>query len=849
MPNFGQTTMITEMAQIQILVSALAASVNLSNRSQAVAVLSKFPEAVTIAQAFGSSALARELRLNRQPDVDISWLTIEQDKNQILYQGQSIGKIEILYKSPLPGELQAKLAIESAIDRYLEYIQKKYQIVVLDESDRHVSVFIPNQSATDFATLWKEFLEQVAFSAYGKSEFCLPGLVQTFIVMLNAVTLSGRGFSTLDVPILTRAQANVLGGWYYKVIQDVKERQSKRQRVIGQLTQEINQINQKLEQVDLLEKDRKAEEKNLKTKEKELQDKLVMQEKEATKYQDFFKKSFVKSLEFQNESYQELTFLETQLAKPGLTKVEQKKLLKQQEKFRTGIIFTKEFVQQKLELSRHCKDSPFEFVHLDQQKHPENFRDIAAIAKNFDKRATDQINSTRGDIFTQCMTEMYRLLEMKPEEFDPLPDSLLTEQPIFPKLRSPGDDSKEFCYACGVALDPKTAHWQVLRFMFERPSQRRQSSSGEGRPHICSSCSALAFASPLKVTEESVILRLDPAEHNTTSELKIKDYLRMLTNKEMHLSSGRYLVLASERTGGGDLASQKLGQVQYALAKVSSIFPSEVLTDFKFSLIIQGSQITLLSRQLLFIKGLMDCYRQPIVISGKDINMALGDAVRYIQQDLPFLAEYTLTKNSSFSSDLKLEQIRELYWKVLQQDLQQQGDSMDSDKDWPKRAKLYRDVAALTGLTYAFVQSLENTAKKSEEQKKDPKYTEREVSKIIEKVDDPVAFNYYATLGDGSKTDVRARLFSSPNNSFIYSQTQWLLEQIDIRDRDDKDDKGTPFLQLYADDISRAYRHFAVLEDYKQEKDWKELTYNLKLSLYTRFPELVRKLKSTSENK
>jgi hypothetical protein len=648
---------------------------------------------------------------------------------------------------------------------------------------------------------------------------------------------------------LTQAQANILAGWYYAVIRDVKERQGKRQKVIEQLTQDISQFIQKLEQVDLIEKDRKTEEKNLKTKEKELQDKQAMQEKEATKYKDFFRKSFFKSLELQNESYKKITLLETQLAKPGLTKIEQKKLLKQQEKLCSGIILEQESVQQKLELSRHCQDNPFEFVYLDQQKHPEKFRDIAAIAKNFDKRATDQINSTRGDIFTQCMTEMYRLLEMKPEKFAPLPDPLLTEQPIFSKLRSPGDDSKEFCYACGVALDLKTAHWQVLRFMFERPSQRRQSSSGEGRPHICSSCSALAFASPLKVTEESIILRLDPGEHSTATELKIKDYLRMLTNKEMHLSSGRYLVLASERTGGGDLASQKLGQVQYALAKVSSIFPSEVLTDFKFSLIIQGSQITLLSRQLLFVKGLMDCYRQSIVISGKDINIALGDAIRYVQQDLPFLADYTLTKHSSFSSDLKLEQIRELYWKALQQDLKQQGDSMDSDNQLPKRARLYRDVAALTGLTYAFVQSLESTAKKSEEQKKDPKYTEREVSKIIEKVDDPVAFNYYATLGDGSKTDVRARLFSSPNNVFIYSQTQWLLEQLDIRDRDDKDDRGTLCLQLYADDISRAYQHFAILKDYAQEKDWKELTYNLKLSLYTRFPELVRKLKSTSENK
>jgi len=43
----------------------------------------------------------------------------------------------------------------------------------------------------------------------------------------------------------------------------------------------------------------------------------------------------------------------------------------------------------------------------------------------------------------------------------------------------------------------------------------------------------------------------------------------------------------------------------------------------------------------------------------------------------------------------------------------------------PKRAQLYKDVAALTGLTYAFAQSLESTAKKGMKQED----AEREVSK------------------------------------------------------------------------------------------------------------------------
>jgi hypothetical protein len=826
--------MLSKISQNKILISALASDINFSQRSELISALAKQPNVIAITQTFDSPKLIRELKLG-ESSYDESWLEVEQDKDRILYQGQMIGKIQILYKVPLPGELQARLAIESAIDRFLEYLQKIHQIVVLEESDRHVNIFIPKHFQPDFYILWKNFLEKVVFSTYGDNTHQLPGLIQTFILIFNAVALAGRGASTLDVPILTQEQADVLAALYFSVVRDVEKRQIERQEQIDKLKQELSSEQQS-------DKERIS-------KENKLAEKLNKQIEEDKKYTDNFQRVFCKILAEQSDIWKEIDLLETELVNPDILKNKKEKNQKRINQLRENVIFQKDSVQYKLSLLNESGGDPFKFIRSNQQKEPEKFREISLIAKNFTKTATDQINS-RGNIFSKLVLELYRLLEGRPGTR--LPDPLLTENPNFSKFRNPGDDTDEFCYACSRLLDNETSKWQVRRFIFERPEQRRQSAPSKSRPCICSSCALLAFASPLKVTEESIILRLDSGNCGTATELKIKDYLRMLTNKEMHLSSGRYLVLASERTGGGDLASQKLGQIQYALAKVSSIFPSEVLTDFKFSLIIQGSQITLLSRQLLLVKGLMDCYRQSIVIAGKDINMALGDAVRYVQQDLPYLADYTLTKHSSFSSDpsdLKLEQIRKLYWKALQQDLNQQGDSMDSDNQLPKRARLYRDVAALTGLTYAFVEELERTAKKSEEQKKDQKYTEREVSKIIEKVDDPVAFNYYATLGDSSKEYVRARLFSSPSNAFIYSQTQLLLKQLDIKDREEKDDKGTPFLQLYADDISRAYQHFALLKDYAQDKEWKELTYNLKLSLYTRFPELVRKQKSTSENK
>ncbi len=808
--------------QTKILISALASDV-IENRQNLVQGLASLPNAIAIAQSFGSSKIIRELKLSKKvANADLPEIELRQDR--VFYQDQEIGKIQILYKSPIPGELQARLAIESAIDRFLEYLQKIHRIAVLEESDRHVRVFIPNKEIPDFKILWEDFLEKVAFSAYGDTSKQLSGLIQTFVLMLSNFSLSDRGFSSIEVPILNQEQATLLSALYFAVVEDVRTRQQKG----------IDKFNRLLKSSSLSQKERQSHEKELAEREEK-------QKTERERYTAYFLNSFQKFLDEQKEVLDKLDTLQARLQGEKLKAAQTEKLKQEIEKLCNQLIFSREVIEQKNNLLSEVRGDPFEFVKRDSQRNPDKFDMVVSLAKTFNDFATNQINSSVAATFSKCIREMYRLLEMK--TFDPLPPPLLCENPILPEWRSAGDDSKEFCYSCGVSLDPKTAKWRVLRFMFESPIQRRQSSSGEGKTHICTSCSALAFASPLKVTDESIVLKLTSVKGEKDS-VSIKDYVRMLTNKEMHLSGGRYLVLASDRTGGGDIAAQKLGQVQYAMEKVASIFPVEVLTDFNFSLVVQSSQaIELKSRHLLFIKGVMEGYSQSIIISGKDINMTLGDAVRYIDQDLPILAEYTLTKIAVLYGQLELEKVREAYWLQIQKDLQAIGVSMESENQLSKRARLYRDVAALTGLTYAFAQSLENTAKKAMKDED----AEREVSKLIEKVDDAVAFCYYATLGDETKKSVQSRLYRSSYNYFIYDQTKALLEKLGLSDRETTEtDKQQTYLSLYADDVLSAYTHFAE-NGYSQPKDWNDLTYQLKLSLYTRFPELVRKLKTKGD--
>jgi hypothetical protein len=781
-----------------------------------------------IARSFDDPRLLRQITLSRRGKSaeKSTRVEIEYQGSELYYGSHSLGKTRILYKSPLPGELQARLAIEGILDRFLEYLKKLEGIVALDESNRHVRLFIPGNISPNFTLLWESFLKDVAFSIYGNTKYKLAGLMQTFVQMLNGVSLSDRGFSKIDIPIVTVDQAEIMAGLYLAVFRETKKRQDDRLKQIQLLQKELADKN-------LNDRDREK-------KAKELAKKEETQNKEAEKYRDNWQKLVDKLISEETFLWNDFREIERKLSESNLSAKEYAKLQKQQAKTIEKISLPESLVRQKLPLLLKSSSNPFVAIQEDIIQDLDLFSSVAETTKKFTKNATDQISAVRGDIFAICMVEMYRLLEkIQSKSVGELPPPLLNEQCLFPKVRSPGDDSKDFCYSCGVVLEG-SSRWQVARFTFEKPSQRRQSGTGEDRPQICSSCSVLSFASPLKVSEKSIILRLDSDRGGDRSSERLKEYARMLVNKDIHLSSGRYIVLNSDRASGGEIASQKMGQVQYALAKVASIFPLEVLTDFRFFLFLQSSQpIVLNSRQLVFIKGLMTGYNRSIIISGKDIDTTLGDAIRYIQKDAAYLAEYTIAKSAQYQEPFLLEEVRQAYGKLIQQDLELPGEIMNSEQS--KRARLYRDVAALTGLTCAFIKSLE---KLTTDRGMKPEDREREISKTIEQVDDPYAFLYYITLG--VDTEVRSRLYLNSDNHFIYGEIKSLLATINCTDRE-KNEEGKIYLQFYADDITKVYTHFAE-NLYTEEREWKELTYNVKLSLYTRFPELVRKLKSTGDD-
>ena len=163
-----------------------------------------------------------------------------------------------------------------------------------------------------------------------------------------------------------------------------------------------------------------------------------------------------------------------------------------------------------------------------------------------------------------------------------------------------------------------------------------------------------------------------------------------------------------------------------------------------------------------------------------------------------------------------------------------------------KQGDFYRDVAALTGLTYAYCDSvrrlLVNNSKISD------KDVQIEVKKLIEDVTNPTGFTYRAAkeFADKKYSDTSAIMVRKNDNYFCYDQAKRLLKdvlELDISNRKNHDDNGQESLKVYYDDILNAY---AKLSDEYDKAEWRKLATELKQNLYAKFPFLFRK--ETNQN-
>ena len=183
----------------------------------------------------------------------------------------------------------------------------------------------------------------------------------------------------------------------------------------------------------------------------------------------------------------------------------------------------------------------------------------------------------------------------------------------------------------------------------------------------------------------------------------------------------------------------------------------------------------------------------------------------------------------SYSEKRSLEELREKHCELIKDEQSSKGDKLMS-----KQAEFYRDVAALTGLTYAYCDYLRGELRKKE----NPDTVQREVKKLIEKVVNPSFFNYEAS---DVLPGTRATMYCNDDNYFCYAEAKRLLKdtlKLDLSDRQGRTDKGQESLTIFFDDILNAYT--AISLKYCRKAEQRKLSYQLKLNLHAKFASLFK---------
>ena len=662
----------------------------------------------------------------------------------VLFAGKEIGKVYNYYRTVLPQEIQIRLAYNTLIERFIEFLQRKKCAIRLSENQLTVSLFIPDTNF-QLGAEWQQFIEKFAYSE--------EELYKSFTLFVNSMKLTDRGFGYVHFPSVTKDMKLWQAAFYIATLEE---------RVV--------------------------------------------------RYPDNYRKA------------------------------------KTDEDRRTAAIENRRGLKQHLtELRRELQTS----VHGSDVSNEVGKLFDRALKLSYQFNRTGAIQFSYGTVKPRANKGKIedKIIEILSEQIRPLNCPLAPiDEVAQDSEHSAGDTSKNRCYSCGGPMPSRSeirrfkGKLEANRFVFSDPSQRLQSGSGQTQPPICFDCLAVAFGCPIKLAGGAIIVHLSSSDEGNEL-VSCEKYLQMLTLGELNLIAGRYLLIKCtdfvRERGGSKPVSEKIGQVQYALWRVAQILPTAALEEMQFTLFAGESDICLSARHLVWLSYLNEGFKPRLIVNGKD-NMSLCQAIRLIQKDEVISAIYKLVTaefpqvtpihNQSYSEKRSLEELREKHCDLLEDERSSQGDKLMAT-----RAELYRDVAALTGLTYAYCDYVRGELRKKES----PDTVQREVKKLIEKVVNPSFFNYDAS---DVLPGTRATMYRNDDNYFCYDQAKRLLEdtlKLDIADREGRSDKGQESLTIYFDDILHAYAELCRKHNNKAQQ--RKLSHQLKLNLYAKFASLFTK--------
>lgn len=680
--------------------------------------------------------------------LDLSHFRVE--KATRLWQGQPIGQVQTYFKALMPHETQARLAYELFYDQFRVFLARQHQLVALSESDYHLELLLPAGRERDMPALWRAFVDET---------FAAPSLREGFVNLVNTVKLADRGFSALNVPIVSQHQAVLLSAFYLTNLNSLLRGDRRREAEISKQREKMSEAG----------------------------------EKEAARHQ------------------RQIAKLEKELA------------------------------------DRQRYAPLYERVAELREQYPAKFAQVERFVGEFRGPAGTQISKV-GSKIGKAIQHMAELLALEDDNLYQLPPLVTAEPPTYAP-RAAGDDNSKLCYACGRVLSRGEATFTANKFIFASPSQRPQSASAQKQPAICGVCAALSFVSAIKVGGGRLIVRMQPQSDPLSDSLaagrhnepalpeRMGDQLRMFIMGELGLVAGRYVLLQATEKVDDKLLADQLGGAQYALYKVAVSFLPEVFRRFRIVAVVGDTEVTLANGQLAVMRRLSDIFGLNRSWNDKGQFAAFGRAVHRVQQDEVTFAIYELMTSGVASIDQGWGRERAAALEALHKE----------HLEWLKMnnvdmAQEYKDIAAMTALVLPFVDKVRN------ERQGDLNQQRIEARKVIERADDPHELMYTVVSSGGdeqARPSVRVFLNRNADTYFSYDQLVALLEQLP-QQPEARTSRYENSIPLTFDDLVAVYAYIRGTH-YRTEKEWREFTYKLKLSLAARFPQFYQKKSSDKE--
>lgn len=404
------------------------------------------------------------------------------------------------------------------------------------------------------------------------------------------------------------------------------------------------------------------------------------------------------------------------------------------------------------------------------------------------------------------------------------------------------------CGGCGEVIPRKSGFDRLAVFLKDADERPQSGRHKDDRNRYCPRCVATVFLCPVKLAPETLTVRFRSPGDEWTPEAVLESLLRKHVAQTLHVLAGGFISLHASETLGKGMLVKTLGARHYTLWKTGTLFAPDLFSQGFHVEVHPGEEsFSLPSWSLWMVSALAKL--EPILSPAKyprgpaerDFWRVTGRALRYLLSGKVFHGFYALLSGehpiikTRFWSGWKFEALQD-FWRELEQ-------------LWSKETHMplpdYPKIVGFAGLLLPFAERVNNALKNPNDRK-------RAVGKLLEEADRPIQYAYTAARESGAPTFIFCK---RPGNHFFYDKAlellEWAGEELEPLKAEAKrvaeevsafewTKKFEEKVFLGPDQISRvtaALVNEGETPPYRNEADWRAFAYQVKLALWSMFPQ------------